>query len=251
MLLATLGWRAFFVALGIASMVWLGPWLVWGPKAETAKVERRERGPGIAEILECRSAWGAFLGHFFANYFWFFLLTWLPTYLVKERGLSTERMASVSSIVYLTVAASTVAAGWFSDRWIARGASPTQVRKSVVSGGLLFATVIFPVALVESAALAIALLLASAVGFGVYASNHWAITQTLSGPLAAGRWTSLQNGVGNLAGVAAAWFTGFAVQHTHSFAAAFFASAAAAMLGAAMWGLVVGPVRAVEWRATA
>jgi len=41
------------------------------------------------------------------------------------------------------------------------------------------------------------------------ASNIWAITQTLAGPYAAGRWTGLQNFVGNLAGVVAPALTGF------------------------------------------
>jgi cyanate permease len=84
-----------------------------------------------------------------------------------------------------------------------------------------------------------------------YASNHWAITQTLAGPLAAGRWTSLQNGVGNLAGIVASWLTGAVVDQTHSFAAAFVVTGCVAVTGAVMWGLVVGPVHEVEWRSGA
>jgi hypothetical protein len=45
------------------------------------------------------------------------------------------------------------------------------------------------------------LLLMLGISFqGMSASNIWAITQTLAGPYAAGRWTGLQNFVGNLAG---------------------------------------------------
>src|SRR3954467_8000233 len=84
-LLVSVGWRMFFVVLGVASLVWLIPWLRWMPKLESA-ADANARGPATVEILATRSAWGAFLGHFCGNYFWFFLLTWLPTYLVKERG---------------------------------------------------------------------------------------------------------------------------------------------------------------------
>ena len=40
--------------------------------------------PGLKELLSKRSAWGAFFAHFCGNYYWFFLLTWLPMYLVRE-----------------------------------------------------------------------------------------------------------------------------------------------------------------------
>ena len=94
----------------------------------------------------------------------------------------------------------------------------------------------------------LALLCAGCLGLGTYPSNHWAITQTLAGPLAAGRWTSLQNGIGNLSGIAAAWLTGTAVERTHSFSPAFALAGLAALMGASMWGAVVAAVEQVPWR---
>ena len=93
------------------------------------------------------------------------------------------------------------------------------------------------------------LLLLACMSFGIYVSTHWAITQTLAGPLAAGRWTSLQNGIGNLSGIVGAWFTGVAVEHAKSFVLPFAVAGAVALTGALMWGLVVGPLREVEWKA--
>lgn len=243
-LLATVGWRMFFVVLGVASLLWLIPWftLPHGAVATT-----RENAPSIAQILRQRSAWGAFLGHFCGNYFWFFLLTWLPTYLVNERGFPMRRMVNVSAVAYLAIAAATMCAGWISDRWIASGATPTRVRKTIVCGGLGFSTIILPVAVVRDHTAATVLLFMACMAFGAYTSNHWAITQTLAGPLAAGRWTSLQNGVGNLSGIVAAWLTGLVVERTLSFTAPFAISAAIALAGALLWGIVVGDVRPVEW----
>ena len=51
--------------------------------------------------------------------------------------------------------------------------------------------------------LALALLTLACLAFGIYTSNLFAITQSLAGPRAAGKWTSFQNGFGNLAGVLA------------------------------------------------
>jgi MFS family permease len=197
--------------------------------------------------LRQRSAWGTFLGHFCGNYFWFFLLTWLPEYLVKERGFTMAGMIRITSLAFFTIALATLIAGWISDRLIASGSSQTRVRKTIVVCGLACSTVILPVAVVHNHGLAIALLLVSCASFGTFTSNHWAITQTLAGPLAAGRWTSLQNGIGNLSGVAASWFTGFVVEHTLSFAMAFVAAATIVLAGAVFWGFAVGPVEQIRW----
>ncbi|HET8550468.1 MAG TPA: MFS transporter [Bryobacteraceae bacterium] len=205
--------------------------------------------PGLDAVLAQRSAWGTFAGHFCGNYFWFFLLTWLPMYLVRARNLSLEAMAVVTAVAYGVMATATVIAGWVSDRRIAAGAPPTRVRKSVVVAGLTCSTIILPVAVIQDATAAITLLLAACIAFGTYTSNHWAITQTLAGPLAAGRWTSLQNGVGNLAGIAAPWLTGIVVERTGSFHLAFVVAAVTALAGALLWGVVVGPVETVDWAA--
>jgi sugar phosphate permease len=198
-------------------------------------------------MLRFRSAWGTFLGHFCGNYFWFFLLTWLPSYLVHERHLSIQRMANVTSVAFLAVAAATVLAGWASDLCIARGVSATRVRKAIVVGGLALSSIILPVAFVNNVDISIVLLIAACMSFGTYTSNHWAITQTLAGPEMAGRWTSLQNGVGNISGILAPWLAGFVVQTSGSSKLAFAVSAAIALVGALLWGFLVGPVEPVPW----
>jgi MFS transporter, ACS family, D-galactonate transporter len=246
--LVRLGWRPFFIILGAVSLLWLLPWLRLMPGSQSSAVRTAVRGPRVFDILHVRSAWGAFGGHFCGNYFWFFLLTWLPDYLVKDRGFSTERMVVITAAAYFAIAGATLSAGWISDRWIERGGAVTRVRKTMVVCGLCVATIILPVPVMENRSVSLALLLAACIGFGTYTSNHWAITQTLAGPLAAGRWTSLQNGIGNLSGIAASWLTGVAVERTQSFVLAFVVAAAVAVGGALSWGLVVGPVRQVEWK---
>ena len=159
-----------------------------------------------------------------------------------------DGMAVVGSIAYVAIAIATIIAGWWSDRKIARGRSATFARKICVCGGLLGATVIVPVSVIQHEATSIALLMLACMSFGVYTSNNWAITQTLSGPLAAGRWTSIQNGVGNLSGIAAPWLTGFVVERTGAFYLAFLVAAIVAVIGAFFWGAVVGPVETVKWR---
>jgi cyanate permease len=63
----------------------------------------------------------------------------------------------------------------------------------------------------------------------------------------AGRWTSIQNGIGNYSGIFASWLTGLILQHTGSFQLAFAVAGIVVVVAAVMWGCVVGPVREVDW----
>ena len=248
-LMARFGWRAFFVVLGSGTMLWLIPWLAWMPRGkEVATRKDAADGPGLLEICCHRSAIFSATGLFCSNYFWIFLLTWLPAYLETERHFAKHKMAIFASLAFLVVGVSTTLSGWFSDRLIARGGAPTRVRKSFAGLGLAFSTLVLPVALVRSPGVAIGLLMIACFCYGVFSSNLWAITQTLAGPRAAGKWTSVQNGVGNLGGVVAPWLTGWVVQHSGHFYPAFVVAAAVALAGAASFVFGIGPIREVDFR---
>jgi MFS family permease len=93
----------------------------------------------------------------------------------------------------------------------------SELGKAFAGTGLTLSTIILPVAVVRDEKLAMALLMFTCLSYGLYSSNVFAITQTLAGPRAAGKWTGLQNGFGNLAGVAAPVLTGWIVQQTGQF----------------------------------
>ena len=249
LLMARFGWRAFFLALGLGSLLWLIPWFYWMPRGEGVAA-REDRGdiPGIAQILRQRAAWFTALGLFCSNYFWYFLITWLPPYLEKERHFPKEKMAVAGSTAFLAISVSSVVSGWLSDRWIARGATPTRARKTFAGAGLVLSTIILPVSVVRDERLAMALLILACLSFGLYTANVFAITQTLAGPRASGKWTGLQNGVANLAGVAAPWLTGWVVQETGQFYLAFVAAAAMVLAAAAMFVLGIGRIEQCEFR---
>ena len=246
-LLADYGWRVLFIVLGTGSLLWFIPWVVWAPRTSAAAQAARRGGPGIVDILRKREAWGTFIGAFSYTYAYFFLLTWLPSYLVQERHLSLSRMGVLGSIPFVMSAIAAVACGWASDAWIRRGGSPTKVRKTFVVAGLLLSMTTLPSAIVPSLTASMLLLNLSYIAFGMYASNHWAITQTLAGPEAAGKWSGIQNTIGAMAGVIAPIVTGWIVETTGGFFWAFLSPAALAIVGACSYLFVVGPVAPVRW----
>lgn len=244
MLMAQWGWRPFFLALGLASLIWLIPWVKWMPKGKSDDVQLAA-APRLSEFLRLRSAWGTSIGLFCANYVNYFMVTWLPFYLVRERHFSLSGMAKIGGIAYVLGACVTTLSGLLSDRWIVSGGSPTLVRKTVVGSGMVLSGVC--VGLMSAGGSVTALVL-SVMFFGVAASNIWAITQTLAGPQAAGRWTGLQNFVGNLAGIVAPAVTGVVLDRTGKFYWAFAIVTAVAFAGAASFVFVVGSVEQVTWR---
>jgi MFS family permease len=244
------GWRAFFLVLGFGSLLWLVPWVLWSramPGSPSAGHGPALPGPSVWEIMRRRPALATAFGLFSTNYFWYFLITWLPAYMEKERHFEKSRMAVFASMAFLAAALSSVCCGWLSDRWIARGGTPTKVRKSFAGWGLVFSTVILPVAVVPDNRIAMPLLILACTCFGAYTSNVYAITQTLAGPRAAGKWTGFQNGVANLAGVAAPWVTGLIVDQTHAFYWAFVVAAAIVLCGAACFVIGIEKIEEVKW----
>ncbi len=249
LLIASIGWRPFFVVLGVASFLWVIPWIAWMPRTQRlAAGDRTEAAPGFSDVLSQPKLWWTALGLFGSNYFWYFLITWLPSYLEKERSFPKARMAVFSSLSYLAIAVSSVVAGRLSDFWIASGGSVTRVRMTFAGVGLVLSSVLLMVPAIDDPGAAMAILIFACICFGMYTSNVFAITQTLAGPAAAGRWTSVQNGIGNLAGVAAPWITGWAVERSGHFFPAFLVATTAVLVSAASFLFGVGRLDPVNFR---
>jgi len=279
-LMGRYGWRPFFIILGLVSFAWLVPWLRWMPREENpagedqgesapppfaapfvaqskqgkqracaAKERRlREETPGILQILSVPSVWGTFASLFFLNYLQYFFITWLPFYLVRGRHFSMDRMAVIAGGSYFSCAVTAAICGLLSDWWIGRGASPTLVRKTFTSGGMAGAAVFALAAVLTDPGYSTAAVILTTSFLGMSSSNVWAITQTLAGPQAAGRWTGLQNFVGNFAGVVSPSLTGLVLDRTGNFFWPFAITAVMCLLGAASWIFLIGPVKQVEWR---
>jgi ACS family D-galactonate transporter-like MFS transporter len=247
-LMSRFGWRSFFVVLGSISLVWLLPWFRWMP-----------RGPGIAaqiqvgpepttlEILKLRSAWGTFMGLFCAAYPLYFLVAWLPFYLVRERHFSMDAMAKIGGAVFLTQAVFSIVSGRIGDRWIAAGGSRTRVHMTFMIAGLLGTGGCLMASSLVGSTLSVVMLLLVGASVGSTTASVWPISQTLAGTRASGRWTGLQCAFGNTAGALASAVTGFLLDRTGRFFWAFAVAAALSMAGVLIWLFLVCPVEPVIW----
>lgn len=241
------GWRPFFIVLGFSTLLWLIPWFIWMPRGQGIVVAAPDQvAPSIPAIVKQRSAWGTWGGLFAMNFLFYFMMNWLPSYLVQERGFSLSK-ASTVGFVYLIAAIMAPVAGWFSDLWVADGATQSRARKTLMIAGQAGCALSLAGCVVAGPQLAFVLLLFAGVGFGVSTSQTWAISQILAGPNASGKWTGIQNFFGNWAGILGPVITGFVIQRTGGFFWAFAMTVAVALLGCLCWIFVVGPVKQIAW----
>jgi ACS family D-galactonate transporter-like MFS transporter len=245
--MARYGWRPVFIVVGFASLLWLPAWARWRPRGEKASSTVSNASYGVREILAKRSFWGSCAGHFCSNYLLYFMVTWLPYYLVHARHLSMQTMSRTAGLYYLVDALSAVVGGWLSDQWIYRGGDATLVRKTTSIVGFAIAAVAMGGLSLASSGHYVWWLVAAGMGCGTTAPGNFALPQSLAGPQAAGRWTGLQNGFANLAGILGPALTGFVVERTGSFLVPFAITAALCGLGGLAWLFVVGRVEEVQW----
>jgi cyanate permease len=204
-------------------------------------------GPSLGLILKQRGLWGASLGLFASNYNFYFILSWLPDYLVKERALSMGNMAAVAGSAYLINALSALAAGWVVAAWTRSGRSPNGFYKSLQA----FANIASMVAMAGMMLLpvegCIACLCLFEVAIGLASPGIYAIAQILAGPTATGRWVGIQNGFGNLAGIFAPMITGVLFDVTGHFASAFVLAGALNVLGLIGWVWMLPRIEPLDW----
>jgi cyanate permease len=247
--MAKFGWRPVFIWVGLASLLWLPAWTKWMPRNGRALTYSTRAGPGFTDILSQRSFWGTSAGHFCSNYLFYFMITWLPTYLVLGRHFSMTSMSGIAGLYFSVDAGSAIFAGWLQDFWVRKGYTPTLVRKSAMGIGFSIAAVAIAGCAVVGPNSFVKWLMVAGVGCGMTGPGLYTFPQTLAGPEAVGKWYGWQNGFANFAGVIGPALTGFILQRTGNFLAPFAITASMCIVGILAWVFIVGRVEQVNWGA--
>jgi nitrate/nitrite transporter NarK len=241
-------WFCFFYALLGALLYYLFVRPV--PRvaaAETGQAEHEKLSVrDLAQALRNRDLWLISFLFCCFNIIFIAFMTWFPTYCHAIRGLSLSQADLLMSVMTVLLLISGPFGGWLSDRLIVRGGDVTRVRKTFAISGLLLATLILPASMIRNQAAAMLLLTFACVSYGLFSSNVWAITQTLAGP-ASGKWTGMQNCIGNVSGVAAPFITGVIVGRTGEYFYAFVVVCAAFVIAACSYIFIVGKVEPIRW----
>src|SRR5258705_1648814 len=115
------GWRTAFTIVGFSALIWVLPWLIVTPKqlranpTGTAVASQRSLLLAFAGLATNRNMLGICLAFFCFDYYWYFLVNWLPDYLVTSRGLTMLRAGIYAALPYFVFGASEPIGGWIVD----------------------------------------------------------------------------------------------------------------------------------------
>lgn len=250
-ILESYGWRPMFVVFGVMTLIWLVPWLQRRGEVDAPLPQSSVAAIGYEELLRTPSLWALTFFHFSGTYSLYFVLAWLPLYLVKVRGYDIGDMALLTAFFYLGQAAGAAFSGRVGDRIIASGRSPSSVRRGLgLFASAVSATGIIAIAQTTSTAALMAWLVPTSIAFGTITGILFVVGQTLAGPAAAGRWVGVQAGIGNLAGVVGPVVTGMIVDAA-GYGPAFVLTAGVVVAGAIAFAIGVPRVTAIDWQARA
>lgn len=175
-----------------------------------------------------------------------FFVTWLPTYLVQDRGFSLKQMGFGASLPWVAMLVMVFVTGAVTDRILRRTGSVRLARVPLAIGGFLVSAVFLILgALVPSPVTMIVLLMVSLGGVGVVQVQVWSACQDLAPKYAAtvSGWTNFW---GNLTSALGPLFTAGMVALGANWSLALIVLGCSGVLGAVCW-IFVRPDRPLQF----
>ena len=265
-ILGSFGWRALFVVVGIAGilfgLIW---WRAYREPHESSTVNQAEldyiaAGGGIVtqnsakakfewrligQLLRFRQLVGICIGQFAGNSTLVFFLTWFPTYLATERHMGWLKIGFFAVLPFIAASVGVLFGGWWSDRMLKRGHSANIARKLPIITGLLLASVIVTANYVDSDYVVIGILSLAFFAQGM-AALGWTLVSDIAPKGLLGLTGGIFNFAANLAGIITPLVIGFIVAATGSFVGALMFIAIVALIGAFSYIFIVGDIHRIE-----
>ncbi|WP_198912695.1 MFS transporter [Acetobacter musti] len=209
-------WRFMFLLCGVVGLLWLVPWMLLARNDSSGRgvaAKAAAKAIPLRNVLSSPLVWGTIIINFCYNYFVFYCMTWMPAYLVEQRGLSLRTMGLYSFFSFGGIALVALASGWAADVLIRRGHDAVVVRKAFVIAGFALACTELLGAVSHSLNGALFWNVVSLSGLGFATANHLALCRlTLIPAPAVGLVTGIQNVSTSLAGIVAPLLSGWLLE---------------------------------------
>ena len=248
------GWAMPFYVFGTVGVLWLLLWVqqIENDPATDARLGAEERALLLAtrpttDLVErvplrrllLRTPVAALVaGHVASNWTLYVLLSWLPSYFREVQGLSIAHSGLFSAAPWLTTFAVGNLAGWVADRMIRRGVGHTTTRKRMLCGGLAVSAG-FLLALQQAhSPTAALLLLCGATGALACSWSGYMPSYLDVAPRHGAVLFGFGNSFAQIPGIVGVALTGWLVDLTGTYSAAFVLTAIVSAAGALIFGLL-------------
>jgi ACS family hexuronate transporter-like MFS transporter len=252
-------WRVAFYITGLLGVVWLIAWwtIYRHPRehprvgaAELAWIEQDPADPVTpipwTRLITVRETWAYALGKFFIDPIWWFFLFWLPGYLFERYDMDLTTFGLPLAAIYLLSDVGSVAGGWMSSRLMKAGWSANAARKLTM---LVCATCVLPVFFaqtIDNVWTAVLIIGLATAAHQAFSANLYTLPSDIFPRGAVGSVIGIGGTVGAIGGMGMAWFTGYILDATHSYATLFAVCAGAYFVALAAVQLLSPRLERVE-----
>jgi sugar phosphate permease len=248
-------WQVIFIFFSIASMIWLVFYMrhVTSTPEEHPRISKQERDMILSSrqqrnsprkkedkaipwriLLTNRYLWVIYIAHFSANYSWYVLLGWLPTYLHERLGLNLQENQLLAATPYMCGYVGLLVAGRASDYLITvQGVRTLYVRRCMSTiGSLIPALLLYLLPYYSETPMAAIGLLSGCLFFGrACTSGFWINMIDVGGADYAGSIMGVSNSIGTVPGILGNMVTGYILQQTQSWTTVFHLAAFVCAVG--------------------
>ena len=259
-----LNWRIAFAVFGLLGFVWVGIFYWWfrddpreHPGVNRAELELlppksradTEQGPFPWRILlRSRTVWLLCGQYMCLNFGWQFYVTWLPTYLVDDRGLSLKYAAALSGLVLFLGGLGSLCCGAVSS-WLDRVTGSVKISRRLLAGtGFTVAAIGFALSVcISSPIWAMIALGVASFANDLVMPTSWATCMDVGGKLS-GTLAGTMNMMGGFLGAAAPLVVAVILFLSNdNWAIAFYLSAGIYFMGTFFW-LFLDPTTPIDER---
>lgn len=171
----------------------------------------------VKGLFTSRNILGDCLAYFMMVSVLYGLLTWIPLYLVKEKGFDFMSMGLVASMPCIGGFIGAIFGGYISDKLLGRRRKPTMIFTAITTVFMMLIMLNIPGDTFAVCAGLFFVGLCLNIGWPAFTAYGMAIADSKTYPIAA----SIINSGGNLGGFVSPMLAGFLLDYTHSFHAVF------------------------------
>lgn len=238
-----LGWRASFVIVGVATLLWLPAWLLlyqhprkskFVSPAELAFIEHDPPDPvekiSWLKVARTKETWAYAIGKFLIDPVWWMFLFWLPDFLARTYGMNIKQFGLPLVAIYLISDVGSVSGGWLSSRLMHRGMSINKARKIAMLVCALLALPVFFAAQASSVWVAVLIIGIATAAHQGFSANLYTIPGDVFPRSAVGSVIGIGGAAGGIGGMAFSYYVGKELERIGGYQAIFLVAGTAYLI---------------------
>lgn len=250
LLIITLGWRGMFITLGMAGFVIVGLWIIIYQKNCTAYLNDNLTNSeqkikfSLWKLINHNTTWWLNLGNFGSSYVFWLYFTWLPIYLMDNRGLNLKATGFMAALPFIAGVIAVPFGGYLSDLLIKKYNFPT-IRARIIPatiGCLIAGISVIPINYVTNLSVVIVLFTISTFAVSSRVGVLWALASEISPSATVGTFGGIQNAANFIGGALAPTISGIILQYTGNYNIVFGISGVLVILAAICYAMIRHPI---------